>query len=449
MFGVEFRPLDFESVYGLDTVKDVLRGALKSQDYDPGYLLAGSYSSGKTTIGRIFARAVLCPNKSSDMSPCNQCPSCRSFIEERNPGYLEIDAANNGTKDRIQSIKETLQYESISGYKIILFDEAHRISKEGKDALLTQLERIRNNVILLFCTTEIEKMPPEIASRCLEFHFPDPTEKEIVRKLKDICEVKDLSYKDQALRMIVRSGGRHFRDAENRLRQVSLLGDITEENVKKVATTYDKEIAALLLYLSTDISKSLKVADYLVTKMDVRRLYHNILAMLNDAVKSMNGVIFLDEHYHSLLRKLEERYDKTLYEMVSHILGKNRLNDVTFFTSDLMVMHYKFKKGGFKVEGFSGRPSQSDPVSKEPSEKEKFKKETLEDENLEPWERDERVRAFKMRNIKKGPDAKVPERVSDSWGPEEKKGAFNREKAKLTPKEFERIVRGDLEPDKI
>jgi len=305
MFGVEFRPLDFESVYGLDTVKDVLRGALKSQDYDPGYLLAGSYSSGKTTIGRIFARAVLCPNKSSDMSPCNQCLSCKSFIEERNPGYLEIDAANNGTKDRIQSIKETLQYESISGYKIILFDEAHRISKEGKDALLTQLERIRNNVILLFCTTEIEKMPPEIASRCLEFHFPDPTEKEIVRKLKNICEVKDLSYKDQALRMIVRSGGRHFRDAENRLRQVSLLGDITEENVKKVATTYDKEIAALLLYLSTEISKSLKVADYLVTKMDVRRLYHNILAMLNDAVKSMNGVIFLDEHYHSLLRKLE------------------------------------------------------------------------------------------------------------------------------------------------
>ena len=150
MFGIKYRPLSFKGIYGLPVVKKVLQKILSTGVYDPGYLFEGAYSSGKTTISRIFARSILCENRLEDMSPCNVCESCRAFLENRHMDYIEIDAANNGTKDKIQDIKELIKYESITGTKIILYDEAHNISKDGKDALLAQLEKEDSNVIIIF-----------------------------------------------------------------------------------------------------------------------------------------------------------------------------------------------------------------------------------------------------------------------------------------------------------
>jgi DNA polymerase III subunit gamma/tau len=445
MFGKEFRPLDFKCVLGVAVVKKILQGYLRRGEYDNAYLFVGSYSSGKTTLARIFARSILCENRTEDMSPCNVCSSCKSFLEDRHPGYLEIDAATNSGKDRIQEIKEGLKYESVAHKKIILFDEAHGISKDGKDALLKLLEANDPNVIIMFCTTELEKMPDTIRSRCIEFHLPEPTEALIVEKLKSICDTKDILCDVEALEIIVRSSGRHYRDAENKLRQVSILGDVSIENVQQVVTLYDQEIVDMLMALPKDLGKAMLLADQLTSKMDIRSIYHSILRILNDAIKQSVGVSVGGEKYVALLKLIKAQYSSLLFEMLDYVLAKNRLSDLVYFQSDLLILHHKFAKGGLNFKGFVP------PVEDEQAQKRESKgtvREVVDTKNLPPWERDEVLRRYKMEKLQKATSTRVVEAVSDKWGPETvDKTPGQLKKTKLSPKEFQKIVGGTVEEE--
>jgi len=450
MYGTQYRPLNFENVLGLPVVKSVLQKVLKSEEYDPGYLFVGSYSTGKTTIARIFARSILCENRKEDMSPCNECRSCKQFLEKRHPGYLEVDAANYGTKENIKTIKESLQYESVTNYKIVLFDEAHNISKEGKDALLTQLETPGTKIILIFCTTEDRKMPKTIRSRCMSFQFVEPFEKDVVKKLKSIADERKISYEDEALHLIVRATGRHYRDAENKLRQVSLLGDVTADSVKAVTGAYDDEVVAMLATLSYDLSKSIKIADYLASRLNVRDIYEMVIRLSNDCIKYMSGVTYSSEHYTDLLKVLKKQYGNSLFEIIDYILTKNRLNDRTFFQADLLVLHYKFLRGNFE-------PKNIEAPKKESEDTPRVKKErTVDDDlletikDLQPWEREDAIRDFKTRKIAETQEELVPEAVSESWGPEKKENASELVKRKkLSKKEFGKILGENVDAQRV
>jgi len=448
MFGIEFRPLTFEGIYGLSITKKILRGNLRSNTFDAGYLFVGPYSSGKTTISRIFARSILCENRLEDMSPCNECPSCKAFLESRHTGYLEIDAANNGTKDRIQEIKEMLRYESFSGKRIILFDEAQNITKEGKDALLLQLELGDPNVILIFCTTEVDKMPNTIKSRCCDFRLSEPTEKDIIQKLIKICEIKELEYDIDALHIIVRAVGRHFRDAENKLRQVSMLGKINLENVKSVVSLYDNEIVSMLLALPKDLSAAIKIAGNLISLMDIRQIYGSILRLLNDSIKSMNGVTYDSTNYNNIITSLKNGFGNVLFEMLDYILNKNRLNDIIMFQSDVLILHYKFMKGGFKFKAFEV-PNQVSQAKKRITTQDEGR-EIVENKNLEPWQKDDLMRSIKSKRLHAEKNEKVSERVSEAWGPEIRTNMPEQpKKATLTKEEFSQIVGGTRGSDRI
>lgn len=449
MFGTEFRPLTFDSVYGLPVLKKVLIGNLKANIFDAGYLFIGPYSSGKTTISRLFARSILCENRAEDMSPCNECPSCKAFLEGRHAGYLEIDAANNGTKDKIQEIKEVLKYESVVGKKIILFDEAQNITKEGKDALLLQLEMDDPNVILIFCTTEVDKMPSTIKSRCCDFRLSEPSEKDILQKLEDICKIKDLKYSRDALHMIVLAVGRHYRDAENKLRQVSMLGDITIENVKAVVALYDSEITTMLLALPNNLSAAVKTSESLMEAMDIRQIYNSTLRLLNDAIKSTCGVVFDSSDYTKIVNSLRNNFGNTLFELLDYIMCKERLNDVTMFQSDILILHYKFVKGGFKFKAFEAPVEQVDRNKKRADDQNEGR-DILQDKSLEPWEKDDKLRSLKIKKLQSEKNEKVPEMVSKKWGPEIKDGVPDQpEKSKLTKEQFTEIVGGAVESEKI
>ena len=451
MFGLEFRPLIFDSVYGLSVTKRILRGNLKINDFDSGYLFIGPFSSGKTTLSRIFARSILCENRLPDMSPCNVCQSCKNFLEGKHPGYLEIDAANNGTKDRIQEIKEILRYESITGKKIILFDEAQNITKEGKDALLLQLELGDPNVILIFCTTEVDKMPKTIKSRCSDFRLPEPSENDIIEKLEKICEIKDLKFNRDALHMIVLSVGRHYRDAENKLRQVSMLGDITIENVKSVVSLYDSEITSMLLALPNDLSTAINISDNLISLMDVRQIYNSILRLINDSIKNMNNVTFGSQDYSKIIGSLRNSFGSTLFEILDYVINKDRLNDVTMFQSDLLILHYKFLKGGFKFKAFDVPEEYKVVGKKEKDSSQNEGREILKDRSLEPWEKDDKLRSLKMKRLQTDKNESVEEKVSKKWGPETKFNVPNQpEKSKISKEKFAEIVDGGIvEPDRI
>lgn len=449
MFGIEFRPLTFEGVYGLSVVKKILRGNLKTNTYDSGYLFVGPYSSGKTTISRLFARSILCENRQEDMSPCNKCSSCLSFLQNRHTGYLEIDAANNGTKDKIKEIKEVLKFESITGKKIILFDEAQNITRDGKDALLLQLETQDPNIILIFCTTELDKMPSTIRSRCCDFHFQEPTEKDIILKLIKICEIKEFVYEKEALHIIIRSVGRHFRDAENKLHQISMLGPIDIKNTKSVVNLYDEEIIMMLSYLSDNLNNVIRIADKLVSKMNVRFIYGSILRIINDSIKAMNGIEYESSNYTKMTKLLGKKYGNVLYELLDYILNKDKLNDITMFQSDLLIIHYKFLKGGFKFKSFNDINNASIEEKKEKVEKKSDKtRELLNDRSLEPWQREDKLRELKKSTLDKEKSNQVEEGVSKLWGPE--KMPHHMEKKKLTKDQFREILGGgSIESDRI
>jgi len=448
MYGLEFRPQKFGDVLGLENVKDVLRGILRAEDYDQGYIFAGSHATGKTTLGRIFARAILCPHRTEDMSPCNMCPSCKDFLAERNPAYLEIDAASQGTKENIQAIKDSLRYEILSTRKIILFDEAHDISDAGKDALLLVLERPDPNVIIIFCTTELEKMHKSLRSRCMDFSIQDPSEKLVRSKLATICSAKSLQYEGEALDDIVRSVGRHYRDAENKLRQVTFLGPVTKDNVKRAVSMYVDETAGMLLTLSNDLGRALKFSDHLLSKMNVKSIYGLVVRLLVDSVKQSKGLAFSEGRYSQILSAIWRTYGAMVFEILDYMVSRNRLGDQQMFQSDLLVMHYRFRKGLFEAKQVEMKspdvlqPSKEVTVRKVPSISELAK--------LPDGKKEDAIREFKENRRKQRADERVPERVSKVWGPEVKENVEQLiHRRPVSRDEMERVLKGTRNEEKI
>ena len=449
MFSTKYRPQDFKSVLGLDVQKEILQNILRKQEYDPAYLFSGDWSTGKTTLARIFARSIFCQNRKEDMSPCNECFSCREFLAERHPGYIEIDAANNGTKDKIKEIRDSLSYDTVSGRLVILYDEAHNISKEGKDAWLKELEKEYENVHLIFCTTEIDKMPDSLRSRCMQFTINHPTEAHIKDKLRFISLQNNLNVEDDALSAIVQGVGCHYRDAENKLRQISFLGDISLENTKKVVNIYNEEVSKMLIALSVDINEVMAIADFLVSRMTIKEIYNNIIRMLIDSLRLINGLVTESSTYNAILTNVAKQYGESLYEVIDFILSKNRFNDLSLFQSDLLLIHYKYLRSQFDPKVAVVSPGQSNVPAADSSEKQKGNK--MEDLKTvsSPWERAEIIRNLKKEKKDAG-DSRVPEVVSSEWGLHvDKFGVGSILKKEITPEQFGKKVRGQLDENKI
>ncbi len=311
-----------------------------------------------------------------------------------------------------------MTYESTASKRIVLLDECHEISKAGKDALLLQLERQDENVIFIFCTTDLNKMPPALKSRCVEFHLPLPTEDFVQAKLERICKEQDLEYSQDALHTLVRSANRHYRDAEISLGVASKLGDISVENVEKVVTQHDKELAYLLSTLPYDLSKAMKAADYLVGRMNIRDIYHGLLRLLVDAVKGGMGFGFGSEEYAEIVGILSKQYGRQAFEVLDYLLSRQRLGDLTTFHSDLLVIHYKFLQDHFSPKGPVQKPQEEKPAAKKP-EKTALAKGLQYINSRPPWERESLVREFKAKKLQETQDDRTNERVSSEWGVEE------------------------------
>lgn len=452
MSGTKYRPLDFSNVLGLDSIKLILQRIIHRQEFDPAYLFSGDFSTGKTTLGRIFVRSVFCMNRKEDMSPCNQCSSCKDFLLERHPGYIEIDAANNGSKDKIKEIREKLSYESVTNRIFILFDECHNISKEGNDALLKEIEKDRDNVHFIFCTTELDKMPPPLRSRCIQFNINQPTEDNIQKKLAYICEKEKLEYEPEALKLITQSTGRHYRDAENKLRQVSFLGSISIENTKKVACIYEEEIARMLVFLSDDVGVALEVCDFVSERMNIKNIYETIVRLLIDSIKLLQGDMDVSNSAMSYMNDIVRQYGDSLYEVLDFILTKKRFNDLTFLQSDLLLMHYKFIRCQFDPK--SSPEIKSTNVANNQSNKNKIEsRNKMEDLKRagSSWERAELMRKIRNEKKKKSKkDDRVEEAVSKKWGPEvDKFGTDSVFKKEVSPSEFMKTIGGALDDEKI
>ena len=220
VFYRKWRPQTLSEVLGQEPVTQTLRHAVESGKITHAYLFCGPRGTGKTSMARILAKAVNCPNQAGG-EPCNACDMCRSITEGRALDVIEIDAASNRGIDEIRSLREKANYApSLARYKVYIIDEVHMLTEAACNALLKTLEEPPGHVIFILATTEAHKVIATIVSRCQRFNFHRLRQTEIMDKLKLICEKEGINIGPGSLELIARAATGSLRDAENILQQM-------------------------------------------------------------------------------------------------------------------------------------------------------------------------------------------------------------------------------------
>ncbi|AHB41830.1 DNA polymerase III, gamma and tau subunit [candidate division SR1 bacterium RAAC1_SR1_1] len=231
----KYRPRNFDTIIGQDHITGILKAKIKSdKGGNSNFLLFGPRGTGKTSCARILAKAMNCLDL-QDGNPCNQCANCKTIDEGKTLDYVEIDAASHTGVDNIRDeiISKAVYPPTMLKKKIYVIDEVHMLSKGAFNALLKTIEEPRDTVAFILATTEVNKVPETVISRCQVFNFKKVPEAEMVGRLEEICKSEGLSYDDNALSLIAKVSEGCVRDAVKYVDQVSILGNLNEENVTK------------------------------------------------------------------------------------------------------------------------------------------------------------------------------------------------------------------------
>ena len=217
----KYRPQTFSDVIGQESIVTTLKNALRFKRLAHAYLFCGCRGTGKTTLARVFSKALNCQNLTESFEPCNQCLSCQEISQGRSLDVIEIDGASHRGIDDIRQINETISYASSSGkYKIYIIDEVHMLTKEAFNALLKTLEEPPSNVKFFFATTEPHKVLATIMSRCQRFDLSRITFPLIKEKLLKIAKDLGISVDEEAAELVARLSEGSLRDAESLFDQV-------------------------------------------------------------------------------------------------------------------------------------------------------------------------------------------------------------------------------------
>lgn len=233
----KYRPQKFSDLFDQDSIVQTLKNALLFNRVSHAYIFCGTRGTGKTTLARLFAKAINCQNRSENQDPCNTCQSCAAITSGHSLDVIEIDGASNRGIDDIRNLNETVEYASSSGkYKIYIIDEVHMLTKEAFNALLKTLEEPPEHVIFFFATTEPHKVLPTILSRCQRFNLKRISPEKIQAKLLKILRDLKLKADPDALSLIAAHAEGSLRDAESLLDQL-LCYHSNEISVETVSQT--------------------------------------------------------------------------------------------------------------------------------------------------------------------------------------------------------------------
>lgn len=241
----KWRPASFEDVKGQDHIVQTLKNQIVSRRIGHAYLFCGTRGTGKTSIAKIFAKAVNC-ERPAEGSPCGECQSCKNIFTGSSLNVVEIDAASNNGVENIREIREEVQYPPTEGrYRVYIIDEVHMLSTGAFNALLKTLEEPPSYVIFILATTEVHKIPVTVMSRCQRYDFKRITVETIVDHLKELTALEQISVEDRALAYIAKSADGALRDALSLLDQCVAFhfGEkLTYDNVLEVLGAVDVSV---------------------------------------------------------------------------------------------------------------------------------------------------------------------------------------------------------------
>lgn len=323
----KWRPKKFCDVVGQEFVTTILENEVKSNKIGHAYLFIGSRGTGKTTCARIFAKAINCQSSNNAEKPCGDCSVCRALESQSLQDVIELDAASNNGVNDIREICESTKFTpSVCKYKVYIIDEVHMLSTGAFNALLKTLEEPPPHVIFLLATTEVNKIPATILSRCQKFEFRKISLENIKKRLDFIAGEEGISLEDSAADVIADCADGAMRDALSILDKcASLNNDVTEELVCSTLFIADKKY--IFNICESIINKDLKVALLLLNELEskstsVQSIFSSLIKIFSDLMivkTSSNEKEILNINSKSLER-LEELACKINLESVLKIL---------------------------------------------------------------------------------------------------------------------------------
>lgn len=293
----KYRPDTFDKVYGQKHITDILKNQIETKNISHAYIFSGSRGTGKTSCAKIFARAINCLDL-QDGNPCNKCENCMSSLEESTLDIVEMDAASNRRIDDIRELRDKVIYPPTKlKYKVYIIDEAHMITNEGFNALLKIMEEPPKHLVFILATTEIDKIPQTILSRCQRYEFKMINAKDISDNIKYILNDLNRKMDDDAIELIANKADGAMRDALSILDQVL---SIEKENITK-----------------QDINDILGIVD----NTGIFKLVNSIIK--KDASEVLNNLYTISHN-----KPVENVMDELLNHFRNLLLSKNDLDNI-------------------------------------------------------------------------------------------------------------------------
>ena len=319
----KYRPTTFKDVIGQEHITKALENQVMLGKISHAYLFTGSRGIGKTSIARIFARAINCLNPVNG-SPCGECEVCKKLDGQNDINIIEIDAASNNRVDDVREIREKVKFLPVGAkYKVYIIDEVHMLTDSAFNALLKTLEEPPAHVVFILATTEAHKLPATILSRCVRFDFRLVSLENLTKQLREIFDNENISYDDEALRTIAIAGEGSVRDTLSIADCVVAYSDgkVTQERVLKVLGTTDNELLVRYYDLLADknvggILEEINRIDQNGKNMsvfvkDLSKHARNLL--ICKSCEKPNDILLLPEDVFNLLSEQAKKFDeKTL-----------------------------------------------------------------------------------------------------------------------------------------
>lgn len=335
----KYRPKTFSEFIGQEHVVQTLTNEILQKMISHAYLFSGPRGSGKTTIARLFAKAINCQNRNG-FEPCNQCLSCQEINQGRALDIVEIDAASHRGIDDIRELKEGINFPPTRlKYKVFIIDESHQLTKEAANALLKTLEEPPSHAIFILATTEVHKMIPTILSRCQRFDFWKFTVPQILKKMEFIIKNEKLEIEKEALELIALNSAGSMRDAESILDQSINFksGGIKVEDIKNLLGLIDLELVSQL-------------CDFLIKK--------DSLGAINFLNETLDRGMDLEEFAKSLINyfrqslifKIAGPQNPILFGLTKEQLEKLKTQTENFKEEDIKNMLNKFLEAQNKIK---------------------------------------------------------------------------------------------------